>query len=133
MDDVELGASSRAKLSGRGHLRGYPSLSTFMAHNQNAESFVLRRFDRLAARSLLYYQSELAYLEQQLDALDAQDYKDYDDEAADCARCWESLEDKLQDGDKHQQRRWDLVIKLRRLLHEYRELIYSNSRAFPGY
>jgi hypothetical protein len=122
MVDIELGRPNSKKSSGRGILRGFPSLSAFIASNSNAESFIFRRFDRLAARNLLYYQSELAYLEKQLDALDAQDYRDYDDEAADCARCWESLEEKLQDGDQHQQRRWSIILRIRRVMHEYRKL-----------
>jgi hypothetical protein len=53
--DVELG---RAR-----PLDGFPSLANFIASDHDRTSLVFRRFDKLAARNLLYLQSELAELE----------------------------------------------------------------------
>jgi hypothetical protein len=47
-------------------LDGFPSLSEFVASDLDRTSLVFRRFDRLAARNLLYLQSELAELEAEL-------------------------------------------------------------------
>jgi hypothetical protein len=47
-------------------LDGFPSLSDFIASDHDRTSLVFRRFDRLAARNLLYLQSELAALEAKL-------------------------------------------------------------------
>jgi hypothetical protein len=47
-------------------LDGFPSLSEFIASDHDRTSLVFRRFDRLAARNLLYLQSELAELEAKL-------------------------------------------------------------------
>ncbi|KAF8533833.1 hypothetical protein BDD12DRAFT_863283 [Trichophaea hybrida] len=43
------------------HLRGYPSLATFVSTDQSF--FIFRRFDNLAARNLLNLQNELSHLE----------------------------------------------------------------------
>lgn len=56
--DVESGSHSS--------LLGYPSLARFIASDSDRTSLVFRRFDRLAARNLLYLQSELAELEGKL-------------------------------------------------------------------
>jgi hypothetical protein len=56
--DVEIGRTRP--------LNGFPSLSEFIASDHDRTSLVFRRFDRLAARNLLYLQSELAELEAKL-------------------------------------------------------------------
>lgn len=55
--DVEAGRCSARSLD------GFPSLAEFIASDPDHTSLVFRRFDKLAARNLLYLQSELAELE----------------------------------------------------------------------
>jgi hypothetical protein len=55
--DVELGSNSLRPLD------GFPSLAQFISSDPDRTSLVFRRFDNLAARNLLYLQSELAELE----------------------------------------------------------------------
>jgi hypothetical protein len=47
-------------------LDGFPSLADFIASDHDRTSLVFKRFDKLAARNLLYLQSELAELEAKL-------------------------------------------------------------------
>jgi hypothetical protein len=58
--DVETGRDQMRPLD------GYPSLADFIASDPDRTSLVFRRFDRLAARNILYLQSELADLETKL-------------------------------------------------------------------
>jgi hypothetical protein len=55
--DIEVGRRNARPLD------GYPSLAEFIASDPDHTSLVFRRFDKLAARNLLYLQSELAELE----------------------------------------------------------------------
>lgn len=55
------------------HTSGYAALARFIASDHDKSTAVYRRFDRLAARNLLYLQGQLNNLEQRLDELDAQD------------------------------------------------------------
>ncbi|KAF3931426.1 hypothetical protein ABW19_dt0202377 [Dactylella cylindrospora] len=50
---------------------GYPSTAAIMS--TDPELSVYRRFDRLNARSFLYYQAQLMYLESELDKMDEED------------------------------------------------------------
>jgi len=103
--------------------KGFPSLTAFISSNAKSESFIFKRFDYLAARNLLYLQSELAFLQHRLQQFDKADYKakgDSGQEARDCARSWEEFERKKNSNDA-QRERWELVHRIRETLREYRE------------
>ena len=51
-------------------LEGYAAVAAWIALDPDSETFVFRKFDRLAARNLLYLQSELLAVEKDLDRLD---------------------------------------------------------------
>ncbi|KAF1911088.1 hypothetical protein BDU57DRAFT_109835 [Ampelomyces quisqualis] len=110
-------------------LRGFPSLAAFMSHNSNSESFIFKRFDRLAARNLLYLQAELAYLQDRLDELDRVDAQPpYDLEARKCARSWEDFEAN-KDSSSKQHERWNLMHRTRATLREYQETLIRQSES----
>lgn len=46
-------------------LSGFPSLVAFIASDRDRTTLIYKRFDELAARNLLYLQSELAKLQAQ--------------------------------------------------------------------
>jgi hypothetical protein len=102
-------------------LRGFPSLSAFMSDNAHSESFLFQRFDRLAARNLLYMQSELAELQKKMDEFDKQDAQPpHDLDARRCARSWTDFE-RIKSSNSKQQERWALMMKIRETLREYRK------------
>jgi hypothetical protein len=102
-------------------LRGFPSLSAFMSDNAHSESFLFQRFDRLAARNLLYMQSELAELQKKMDEFDMQDAQPpHDLDARRCARSWTDFE-RIKSSNAKQQERWALMMKIRETLREYRK------------
>jgi hypothetical protein len=122
LQDVELAASPQQGVANKPRpLRGFPSLAAFMSENSYSESFIFQRFDRLAARNLIYMQSELAELQKKMDDLDRQDNQPpFDLEARKCARSWEDFE-RIKDHNSKQQERWDLMIKIKEKLREYRK------------
>lgn len=68
-------------------LEGYPSFAQFIATDSDAA--IYRKYGNLSARNLLYLQSELHELEEQLQQLDMEDAKDISNEAAQrVAREW---------------------------------------------
>ena len=87
--DVELGDLSGAWSA---RLEGFPSFALFIARDGDAAIF--RKYAQLSARNLLYLQSELHELEQQLLQLDREDAKDIDnEEARAAAREWRYYSD----------------------------------------
>ena len=112
--DIELGALSN--LPQRRCLEGFPSFSNFIAgDNQEA---IYRRFGSLSARNLLYQQSELHHLEEELEAYDREDAQDLNNlPAQQRARLWDYLA--VDDSDSARVRR-ELQDKIKSRIKEYR-------------
>lgn len=92
-----------------------------MALETNNETHVYRKFDELAARNLLYYQSELLALMAQLDAFDEKDANTDDMDLRDAARTWETLESLLKSGDNEAKSRIEVIMRVREKVREYRK------------
>lgn len=75
------------------HLLGYPSLAAFVASDRDRTTLIYKRFDELAARNLLYLQSELAELQHQQRAFDQVDII-ADMKTKQCARSYGDLKKK---------------------------------------
>lgn len=82
--------------------RDFPSLTEFIASDADHTSLVFKRFDKLAARNLLYLQSELAELQARQNEFDAQDrsFEHSGREVKECAIHWERLKDAVHSGDE---------------------------------
>lgn len=102
-------------------LDGFPSLASFIASDPDHTSLVFKRFDRLAARNLLYLQSELAELQTRQDEFDAEDQVlglgNF--HAKECAMNWESFRDAAEADNEKQKERMKLVTDIRAKLKEY--------------
>ncbi|KAK7931988.1 hypothetical protein PG985_002700 [Apiospora marii] len=120
------------------YVPGFGDLADFIASDHDHSAAVYRRFDRLAARDLLYYQSELSRLQARQDALDIEDRKELDQHAAswrDVSRgaCdWESLRESRNktpqsDVERRNRERMDLAMEIRKTLKEYREALIQES------
>ena len=103
-------------------LDGYPSFAHFIARDGDAT--IYRKYANLSARSLLYLQSELHELEEQLRQLDREDAKDINNEEAQkAAREWTHF------TDPHNVRASQHMLlqeKIRSKLKEYRAFIFPN-------
>ena len=104
------------------YVKGYPSLAAFIASDCDKSIAIYRRFDRLAARNLLYLQSELVELEARQDALDAEDLRGtLEDKKS--ARDWQTLRSRAAEpGNTREKERLDLSVEIRKKIKEYRTI-----------
>jgi hypothetical protein len=100
---------------------GYASVAAWIARDPDNETFVYRRFDKLSARNLLYFQSELLMLEKRLDELDQEVQMSESLDLKDAARTWELLVKQKEQGDSKAQERIKVLAELRMKLKEYRK------------
>ncbi len=102
------------------YVKGYPSLAAFIASDCDKSIAIYRRFDRLAARNLLYLQSELVELEARQDALDAEDLRGtLEDKKS--ARDWQTLRRRAAEpGNTREKERVEVLEEIRKKMKKYR-------------
>ncbi|CAO2657901.1 Nn.00g071610.m01.CDS01 [Neocucurbitaria sp. VM-36] len=98
---------------------GYPGLAAWIARDPDSETFVFRKFDRLAARNILHLQARLVALERDIDQQDEAARRSRDYEARDSSRRWETLVRCSKDSDRQEMKRMETFEELRKLLKEY--------------
>lgn len=103
------------------HLKGYPSLAAFIASDKDKSTAIYRRFDRLSARNLLRFQSELAELEAQQDALDEEDFHATTEEKGILGSWIVFSEKAAEPGNIRERERMELAREIREKLKEYRK------------
>lgn len=98
---------------------GYPALADFLAQDIDNETYVFRKFERLAARNILYLQGELIKLESDVDALErgARDSTDSDVHLS--LRSWAELAENARDPKREFEKKArkiaeDVEVKLRK-------------------
>ncbi|VUC31210.1 unnamed protein product [Clonostachys rosea] len=99
---------------------GFAYVADWAALDRDNETFIYRKFDELAARNLLYLQSELFFLEKRLNEFDKNDANSEDMDLKDAARTWETLIQRHGAGNEEAQARMDLILRIRGKLREYR-------------
>jgi hypothetical protein len=131
------------------YVTGFGSLASFMASDVDHSPILFRRFDKLAARDLIYYQSQLVQLQAEQDELDIQDRKDIDSTESgreehfntirDCLQDWKSFENAAvhtpstaqgpttRPSCRSWKKRMDLAMKTRTTLKDYRESLIQES------
>ena len=100
---------------------GFADVARWIALDSDNETFIYRKFDELAARNLLYQQSELLVLEKQLNNQDKNDANSEDMDLKDAIRTWETLTQRCDTCDEARVR-MDLIVMIRAKLKEYRAL-----------
>jgi hypothetical protein len=108
------------------HLTGYPSLAAFIASDRDRSTLIYKRFDELAARNLLYLQSELAELHSKQRAFDQEDLT-ADLPTKQCARNFADFRRSASANGLKQKERWEVVKQVRETLKEYREALLFES------
>ncbi|KAI4959092.1 hypothetical protein J4E86_002813 [Alternaria arbusti] len=108
------------------HLSGYPSLAHFIASDRDRTTLIYKRYDELAARNLLYLQSELAELQARQFVLDQADLH-ANLETKQCARNFADFQKATEINDVDQEERWKLMKDIRETLKEYREALLFES------
>lgn len=107
-------------------LSGYPSLANFIASDRDRTTLIYKRYDELAARNLLYLQSELAELQARQRRVDNADLS-ADMPTKQCARNYTDFQQAVQANDARQKERWELTKQIRKTLKEYREALLFES------
>lgn len=118
------------------YLTGFGSFSGVIASDSEHTSAIYKRFDRLAARDLLYYQSELAELQARQDLYDKEDAIGVSGLSTE----WEEIRQNAQDWtlfkrsadadapDGRWKKRMGLAMETRRVMKEYSKSTYSSVR-----
>ena len=122
------------------YVRGFGSLADLVANDEDHAAAIYKRFDRLAARDLLYYQSELAELQAQQNEYDREDSKaiaEFSDDwhgvrrnAQDWSTFKKSADDNLDDG--RWRKRMQLATKIRKMLKEYSRMHFPQFARTAG-
>lgn len=112
--DIELGPKDVTPA------RGFALVARKIASDIDKTTTIYRRFDELSARSLLFYQAELAELEDQLREYDEEDSLARDESSVECQRDWSEFERRASEGVAREKRRMDVVMKIREKLEKYR-------------
>lgn len=104
---------------------GFAEVARWIALDSDNETFIYRKFDELAARNLLYQQSELLVRQKQLNEMDRYDASSEDMDLKDTSRTWEMLKRRNDIGNEETRVHRDLIVQLRARLKEYCALIVA--------
>ncbi|KAK4103455.1 hypothetical protein N658DRAFT_421565 [Parathielavia hyrcaniae] len=107
---------------------GFAAVAEWIALDADNETFIFRRFDKLAARNLLVLQARIMSLEKQLEALDTEVSLNSDMTLKDAARTWEVLVEQEAQGEQHAQQYTKLVVEIQQSLKEYHETLVLQSQ-----
>lgn len=116
------------------YLTGFGSFSNVIASDDDHTSAIYKRFDKLCARDLLYYQSELAELQRRQDLYDKEDAIDVIALTSDDwehirrnAQDWTTLKEsaEIDPPDGRWRKRMDLAMEIRKVMKEYSESTMS--------
>lgn len=75
---------------------GHPALADFLAQDPDHETYVFRKFKKLAVRNVLYLQGELTALEDEVETLEREAAKSDDPEVHLSMRSWKALDENAQ-------------------------------------
>lgn len=75
---------------------GHPALADFLAQDPDRETYVFRKFKKLAVRNVLYLQGELTALEDEVETLEREAAKSDDPEVHLSMRSWKALDENAQ-------------------------------------
>jgi predicted nuclease with TOPRIM domain len=109
LNDVELGRVRD----------GYPALAEWIARDVDGDTYMFRKFDRLAARNILHLQARLVALEYEIDQLDEQARQSKDPNVKLSSRRWETLMEQAKIPDGLEEVRIQKLDELKVLLREY--------------
>jgi hypothetical protein len=110
--------------------RGFALVASKINSDPDKSTTIYRRFDELSARNLLFYQAELAELEEQQKRYDEEDSAAKDKASIECQSDWNSFAKAASGTDVANGREAEkmrLAMKVRELLEKYRSSPKSNN------
>jgi hypothetical protein len=103
---------------------GFAAVAEWMAIDPDNETFVLRRFNDMSARNLLYLQCEILTLRKRFDSFDRKVARiDADMDLKDAAMTWETLLAQNDAGNVDAREYMTLVLELRKKIKDYRKAL----------
>jgi hypothetical protein len=111
--DVELAAIDTIPA------KGFASVSSKIASDPDKSTTIYRHFDELSARNLLFYQAELAELEEEQRQCDVEDKTARDQPSVECQRDWREFVSCAENGGR-EKRKMELAMRIRAVLMKYR-------------
>jgi len=123
--DEEKGADKEEELV------GYAALAHFIAKNREHSGSIYHRYENVAARNLLYLQSELQDLRLELEAFDREDVEEPDIDDAALASDWRALRERVvrdrrnKLADSKACKRQKLIMRMRYKIKEYGKLRHT--------
>jgi TolA-binding protein len=105
---------------------GYPALADWIARDPDNETFVFRKFDKLASRNILHLQAQLTALEREIEQLDIQARQSPESDVRQSLRRYETLINRATDAANPGSLESQLISKLKELkelIKDYRELM----------
>ena len=119
-------------------VEGYDKLATFIASDPGLAFF--RRFTKLNMKSLLYYQAEIANIEDDLDFIIQNDKDSQDDEKQGYPFSVRELKDSMRRAKEEHPTQWLKIQEVRELLEKYSQCfipcdiyqLHSYSYSFAG-
>jgi len=124
LKDLELGPDigPQSEPGATSKCSGFIAVSSKIAYDPDKSTTIYRRFDRLSARNLLFYQAELAELEYQQMRLDKMDWEARAQEDMEAIRCqmdWGTFERAAQRPGR-EMKKMTVAKKIRNTLEKYR-------------
>lgn len=101
--------------------KGFIAVTSKIASDADKSTTIYRRFDKLSIRNLLFYQAELAELEDLQGRYDEEDEKANDESSRECQRDWETFVHCARDEGR-EKKKMDLAMKIRTTLEKYRKM-----------
>jgi len=101
--------------------KGFSAVASKIAADPDKTTTIYRRFDKLSARNLLFYQAELTELESQQEVLDNEDRMTTDEYSDNCQRDWRWFEEGAK-VEGRERKKMELAMRVRHTLEKYREL-----------
>jgi hypothetical protein len=114
-------------------LRGFSAVSEKIAFDPDKSTTIYRRCDKLAAPSLLFYQGELAELEDIQDKFDEQDRVEKDEISIECQRDWSELKKRALEGRARENARVELVMEIRNNVEKYHAALVAHQVLLNSY
>jgi hypothetical protein len=100
--------------------KGFIAVTSKITSDPDKSTTIYRRFDALSARNLLFYQAELAELEDLQKQYDEDDRKARDTASIECQREWDAFVHCAREEGR-EKRKMDLAMRIREVLAKYRE------------
>lgn len=133
--DLELGQVPAPTPIARSALppcKGFIAVASKIASDPDKSTTIYRRFDNLSTRNILYYQAELAELEDLQKRYDEEDQNARDESSIECQRDWEAFVLCAQDEGR-EKRKMDLIMKIRTTLEKYRKIFLLYPLQYPSH